>query len=422
MESKRNIARYIFAFGGVQGLNVAIGLVRNKLVALLLGPNGMGVMALYSSTVQLVQNACNLGLDKSSIPDLSRTYEGSHKDLVAQKIGQIRSLFVVAALMAFVFMIIASWILSLLVFSELGHTIHFIVLSPAAPLLILCAGEMSIMKATHQLRRLALLSVLNIVISLIVSIPMFFVWRAQAIIPSIVLTALTQALVILLYSYRRYPLKINISRKLLAESSPMIRLGMAFVVASTIMSGSEFLTRTYLYNVANDTVVGLYNAAYMIAFSYAGMVFSAIDVEYFPRLSQITDTTQLRATILRQIKVCIMIIVPMVAVLIVLLPWLVPLLFSRSFIDAVPVAQVILLAMIFRAIYLPIGYLSLAKGDSHCFLFLETCSAVWLLAGVVIGYHCGELLGCGVGLVIANALDMVINIVVVRLRFGIRIL
>ena len=37
-ESYSHVLKYAGIFGGVQGLNILLGLVRNKIVALLLGP------------------------------------------------------------------------------------------------------------------------------------------------------------------------------------------------------------------------------------------------------------------------------------------------------------------------------------------------------------------------------------------------
>lgn len=45
--SYSHILKYTSLFGGVQMLNILIGLIRNKLVAVLLGPLGMGIVALY---------------------------------------------------------------------------------------------------------------------------------------------------------------------------------------------------------------------------------------------------------------------------------------------------------------------------------------------------------------------------------------
>ena len=42
-DSYSHILKYTSLFGGVQGLGILVGIVRNKLVALLLGPDGMGL-------------------------------------------------------------------------------------------------------------------------------------------------------------------------------------------------------------------------------------------------------------------------------------------------------------------------------------------------------------------------------------------
>ena len=48
--SYRHILRYTSVFGGVQGLNILVSLVRNKFVALILGPSGMGLVSLFNTT------------------------------------------------------------------------------------------------------------------------------------------------------------------------------------------------------------------------------------------------------------------------------------------------------------------------------------------------------------------------------------
>ena len=49
-DSYSHVLKYTGVFGGVQGLNIVVSLVRNKLIALLLGPNGMGLASKPSDT------------------------------------------------------------------------------------------------------------------------------------------------------------------------------------------------------------------------------------------------------------------------------------------------------------------------------------------------------------------------------------
>ena len=66
-DSYSHILKYTSLFGGVQGLGILVGIVRNKLVALLLGPDGMGLVSLFNSTIKLVSDSTNFGLSMSAV-------------------------------------------------------------------------------------------------------------------------------------------------------------------------------------------------------------------------------------------------------------------------------------------------------------------------------------------------------------------
>ena len=53
-ENYSHVLKYTGIFGGVQGLNILISLVRNKLIALLLGPQGMGLASLFNTTTNFI--------------------------------------------------------------------------------------------------------------------------------------------------------------------------------------------------------------------------------------------------------------------------------------------------------------------------------------------------------------------------------
>ena len=55
--SYKHILKYTSVFGTIQGLNILVAMIRNKLVAVILGPGGMGLIALFNST-RLYQHGC----------------------------------------------------------------------------------------------------------------------------------------------------------------------------------------------------------------------------------------------------------------------------------------------------------------------------------------------------------------------------
>src|SRR3954465_9109131 len=57
--------------GGSSLINIAIGIVRTKAMALLLGPAGFGWTGLYSSIVDLTQSIAGLGINSSGVRQMA---------------------------------------------------------------------------------------------------------------------------------------------------------------------------------------------------------------------------------------------------------------------------------------------------------------------------------------------------------------
>ena len=95
------------------------------------------------------------------------------------------------------------------------------------------------------------------------------------------------------------------------------------------------------------------------------MVFSAMETDYFPRLSALNhDVEAVNITVNRQIEVSVLLLSPMLAMFIISLPVLLPLLYSGRFIPVVAMAQVAVFSMYIKSVSLPVAYITLAKGDS----------------------------------------------------------
>ena len=142
--SYSHILKYTSIFGGVQGLVILIGMVRNKLIALLLGPQGMGLMALFNSTVRLISDTTGLGLGVSAVRELSRLYDEEHHEELKSRIELIRSWSVITACLGFVLCVVLSPLINHYSFSWGNHTLHFMLLAPIIALTALSAGIIDI--------------------------------------------------------------------------------------------------------------------------------------------------------------------------------------------------------------------------------------------------------------------------------------
>ena len=282
-------------------------------------------------------------------------------------------------------------------------------------------GETAILKGARRLKSLAIIQLLSVLLALVISVPIYYFFGEAGIVPVIVLMALALALATSYHSLRLYPLQLHGAKGILGEGMEMVRLGVAFVLAGIFGSGAEMLIRSYL-NVTGDLdVVGLYNAGFLLTITYAGMVFSAMETDYFPRLSGVAaDSLRMSETVNRQIEVSLLLVSPMLAVLMLLLPVLVPLLFRSDFLPMVPMAQVMVFSMYLRAVTLPISYMVLARGDSLAFLLIEGSESLLMVALIVLGYEHWGLLGTGIAIDATYVLDLIIVYAYTHMRYGYR--
>ena len=420
-ESYNHILKYTGIFGGVQGLNILISLVRNKVVATILGPNGMGLVSLFNTTVNFISQATNLGISFSAVRHVSELFDQGDEQRIEHFIKVVRSWSLLTALLGMLVCMVAGPWLSDYTFSWGDHTLHFILLAPAVGLMAITGGETAILKGARQLRSLAVIQVVSVFVALIVSVPLYYFFGQTGVVPVIVIMALALMLLTVRHSYRLYPLRLFGSKGVLGEGMEMVRLGVAFVLAGVVGSGAEMFIRSYL-NVREDLdIVGLYNAGYMITMTYGGMLFSAMETDYFPRLSAIgNDVLRRNDTVNRQCEVTMLIVSPLLAGLIVALPVLVPLLFSSEFTPVAAMSQVVVLSLYVRALYLPIAYISLSRGDSKAYLLLEVISDAMIVGFVITGFEWGGLTGMGYGLALANVLDFIVTFIYAYFFYGYR--
>ena len=401
-----HVLKYTGIFGGVQGLNVAVSLVRNKFVALLLGPSGMGLVSLFNTTVTFISQSTHFGISMSAVRHLSNHPDDDDHPQIQHFVKVVRAWSMLTALLGMLVCITIGPFLSSATFAWGDHSLHFILLSPAVAMIAITGGETAILKGRRRLKSLAMVQVGSVLAALIISVPVYYFFGEAGIVPVIVLMAFVTMLLTVRESYRLYPLQLRGAKGVLGDGMEMIRLGVAFTVAGIIGSSAEMFIRSWL-NVTGDLdVLGLYNVGYMITITYAGMVFSAMESDYFPRLSGVQhDIAATNECVNRQMEVSLLLLSPMLAALIIFLPVLVPLLVSPKFLPVTGMAHVAALAMYMKVLTLPVAYITLARGRSLAYLFLESSYFVAFVLLIMFGYEHWGLIGTGIAITLAHLFE-----------------
>lgn len=414
-----HIMKYTGLFGGIQMLNMLVGVVRNKLVAMILGPGGMGLLSLFNSTIKLVSESTNMGISMSGVKTISQNFDDKANDKLCESVKMIRLWSLLTALLGFVVCALFGSSINSLTFTWGDHSFHYMMLSPAIAFMAIIGGETAVLKGTRQLTNLMLISFYYVLITAAISVPIYYYIGEKGIVPSLVLAAFVNMVLALYCSTKKYPYRLSFNKELLVKGSSMIRLGIAFVFAGILGSGADFLIRTILNTYGYLDEVGLYNAGYMMIFVYAGMVFSAMESDYFPRLSAIRDDVEAQnKCVNQQIEVTLLLISPLLIAFLIGMPILLPLLYSGHFMPVLGMIQVAVMAMFIRALALPVEYIPLAKGNSILYLFIEALYDIMIVVLTFVLYNWIGLLGAGVALTLSMIADYVVAYIVIKAKYG----
>lgn len=422
--SYRHIFKYTGLFGSVQALYVLLAVVRNKLTALFIGAAGMGLADLYVRATDLVANLTNFGLGMSAVRRLSELYaESGNTRQLSHHVRLVRTWVLATALLGMFLFLLASPLISWMAHGTLNRLAEFCWLAPTVLFLTLMGGEMAILKGVRQLRKLAKASVANAVGTLVIAASLYYLFALKGVIPVILTTTALGFFLYLhaasqTYSYRVGPFRL----RFLKNGMPMVKLGTAYILAGAMTSGAELLVRTGILRMAGGfEKVGLYSAGLTLTVSYARMIFVAMDADYFPRLSAaVGNVREMNVLINRQINTLVVLMAPFLVVFCLSLPLIVRILYTVEFLEVIPMVLCAACYMYFKAIYTPVAYISLSKGDSVIYMTLEIVYDVVFCLLVIGGFAWKGLVGAGLALSAANLFDLTLILTFCSRHYGYR--
>lgn len=397
-------------FGVVQVLNILASIVRNKIAAVLLGPAGLGLMSLYNSSVKLVSDTSNLGISTSSVKHVSEHGAGDGKF----RVETVRFWSLVTAVLGAVVCCILSPLISLFFFDSAERWCDILWLSPIVAMSAITAGELSVMKGMGCMRQVALQSVINAVCCIVVTLPFFYLWGVEGILPALLTAAAAALVTTLWFSLRAFPYRFESGqREMLRSGYGMVRLGMAFLLAGILGSGVEFAIRAYIARYGTIDDVGMYNAAYVLVVTYASVIFTSMETDFYPRLSAANrDIAESNSIVNRQIETSLLLIAPLLCLFALFAPTIIPLLYSGAFSPMLMMVRFGIIMMLLRAVILPMEYMSLAKGRAKIYLLTEASYDVVAVVAVIAGYNAFSLAGAGIGLLAATVFNTAVDIYV----------
>lgn len=419
-KSYRQIFKATSLFGGVQAFNIVISVIRSKFVAVLLGPAGMGIAGLLTSTTGFVSALTNLGLGTSAVQNVAAASSTGDNERVQKVVSVLRRLVWITGILGMVLTAALSPWLSQISFGNRDFTFAFIWTSVTLLFQQISSGQLVVLQGLRKLKYLAKANVTGSVIGLIIAIPVYYKWRLDGIVPVIIISSLTSMLLSWYFAHKTGVKSIKVPREnILGEGKEMLKMGFMISLSGLIATAISYIVRIYISNKGGVEQVGLYTAGFAIIGTYVGMIFTAMGTDYYPRLSALAhDDIKSKELMNQQAEVAILILAPILAIFLIFINWVVILLYSTKFVAVNEMIHWAALGMYFKAASWSIAFILLAKGASKVFLWNELFANLYVMIFNVLGYRFAGLEGLGISFLAAYFVYFVQVFILARIKYS----
>ncbi len=405
-------------FGGVQVITILCSIVRTKLVAIWIGPLGVGIITLFNSTLDLLTQTTQLNLRQSAVRDIAAT--ASDRNRLGTTASVVRRLGLLLGIGGALICALLSPLLSRWAFGSGEHTVDFIILSLTLLLSGMTVAEQALMQGTDHLKALAGSTLRGAVASTLAALPLFYFLRLRGIVPVLLCFAFFTWLFTRLRRVRTSCDTAGMPmREVFSRGRDMLSLGMYMTVSSAMSLGASYLFVIYLNNFASTEAVGIFQSGYTLVNTYVGVIFTAIAMEYFPRLTSVAARPTLaRVVVSHEVSVTLKVLMPLVVCFICADELVVRLLYTDSFLPMIPYVSIGIIGTFLRAVSWCMAFTILARGDGRLFVLTEGISVLIMLALNVAGFRLLGYQGLGIAYVVWYAIYTAVVYAVFRRSYG----
>lgn len=402
--------------GGAQVIVILIGIIRTKIIAVILGPLGYGISSSLQATVDLMRQATGFGLNYSAVREISQEAISNDKQAKGRILTVLKRWAIYTGLLGVVLTVAMCLPLSWYAFDNADYKWHIAAIAIVLLLTSVSSAQVAVLQGFRQLRNMALSSIFGALTGTVVVVPLYFVYGISAIVPGMILSAITSLGISWYYARRiKYP-KVDLTfKQTLRGGIGMAKLGFYLVATSFIVTLIMYTIRAFIVRRMDIEAVGWFQSSWSIANMYIGVVLGAMGADFFPRLSAIhQDNTASNKLINQQLEMVLVIISPLLIGMIAAGPLVINILYSGKFDAATPLLQWQLAGGLLTVVSWCLGVMYLSKNKGHYALITESIWAIAYFLFIVLTWDVLGFLSLGVGYVVATLIKTIIVIVAVR--------
>lgn len=397
----RQILQSSAIIGGSSAITIIVGIIKVKVLAVLFGPAGVGLMGFYQNIMSMASTIAGCGLGSSGVRQIAASVNEETTLVI------VRRTLWLANLMLGISGMIALWLLrdpvSELVFGHANYANQVGLLGLGVFFSLLATSQTALLQGLRRVADLARVNIIGALAGAAAGILAVYIMGEKGIVWFVLIAPAVSALVAMYYVHFLLPARGPYDWPGIQQQwQAMLKLGIPFMGAGLLTLVTQLVARSIILRELGMDASGYFQAAWSISMTYIGFVLGAMGADYYPRLTEaIKDHQRARKLVNEQTEMALLLAGPVLLLMLVLAPWIIHLLYAESFAPASELLRWQILGDVVKVISWPMGYILLASGRGGVFLGAEfTWNAVYL--GVIaLGINQLGLVIAGVGFLVA---------------------
>jgi enterobacterial common antigen flippase len=402
--SYRRILGSTFMMGGASVVNTLLGMLRTKVLAILLGPSGIGLAGIYISITGLLSNLCGMGVWESGVRQIAGAAGSGDYNLLGRTIVAIRRAARISGVIGCGILIFLSDKISRFTFGTGEHRIELAILSAIIIFGAVSSGQTALIQGMRRIQDLARIKMLEALCATVFSIPIIYVFGRAGIPFYLIAVAAASMLGSWWFARKIKTPEIKVSwRNSLEDSKPLLRLGSALMFGTLLIIGTQYILRVLIVHNLGLGAAGIYQSSTTLSVIYVGIILNAMLADFYPRLSEAArDNEECAALINKQIEVGLLLAIPGILVMMTGAPLVISTFYSGKFALAAEILPWQLLGVMLQVVSWPIGFILRAKGNGRLFVLTELFASAAHLSFAWVSIRFLGLPGAGMAFFLMN--------------------
>lgn len=380
---RSNLKQAVLALAGL-----LVSLVRNKMTAVLLGPDGVGLLGLLQNWINLVSRISSLGLSTVGTQIIAKAVN----DDSVKRVNTLAQLILVVPLIiaGSIALLMVVWPQLDLGLSQFSPKASYLFLLTIALLLtVLYMSTESIVRALNLSSKLALTNLYTNLAAVIcaglvmVQFGVIGIYVLLLLVPLLAVFALSRELSPILKS--KLPSLEEVGRFV----KTVVPVGLPVILSVPFVLGGQYISRIMIMESFGTTSLGYFQAACTLSFTAVGFLVTAMNLHYYPKLTQVINQSKTDAVRLinNQIRFGMAVGLPLVLVLLFGSGQFLKLLYASDFVQGREVMRFQLLGDYVRLLYMPILFVSIATSRTKYYFLTEVAAGLAYLAAVYMAVY-----------------------------------